>query len=58
MFAGLVVEVGGPLELDSWAAMIVVVAAMVCSSATILLLSPTRLGRSIAAEMIGICLDA
>ena len=58
MFAGLVVEVGGPLGLDSWAAMIVVVAAMVCSSATILLLSPTRLGRSIAAEMIGICLDA
>jgi len=39
MFAGLVVEVEGPLGLDSWAAIFVcpfvVFAAMVCSSMTI-----------------------
>jgi hypothetical protein len=38
MFAGLVVEVESPLGLDSWAAIFgysfVIVAAMVCSSAT------------------------
>jgi hypothetical protein len=62
MFAGLVVEVEGPLGLGSWAAIIVcsfvVVAAMGYSSVAIVFLSPKQLGGSIAAAVFGICLDA
>lgn len=61
MFAGLVVEVEGPLGLDSWAAIFVcpfvVLAAMVCSRVAIFVLPPKLLGGSITAGVFGICLD-
>lgn len=62
MFAGLVVEVEGPLGLVSWAAMLgcpfVVVAAMACLGVTVLFLPAGRLGGSMTAEVFGICPDA
>ena len=62
MFAGLVVEVEGPLGLVSWAAILgcrfVVVAVMVCLSVTVLSLPAGQLGGSMTAKVFGICPDA